>query len=482
MPSTSDSASRARSSFGARKSGFHHWPRNTRFSSYTTNDVHHVRHSKKTIVSQEGLYGTSASAALKEFQAPQASLEESRIFQDDSYYTDQGILMIKNLSFAELVHWCASIGEASPQKRAMQLWRWMYNDKCWLRHIDDAPSSHIQNGFSESFSTKFNELATLDGGLSLEEQHTASDGTRKLVFKVTTGPAKGGKIETVLIPIVRNNGLKERVTLCVSSQVGCAMGCKFCYTGKMGLLGSLTTSQIVEQVVVSRRLLFEEFLSEDHCTLSNASVNPASSYATPITNVVYMGMGEPLDNLDAVIPSIAILVDHHGLHFSHNKVTVSTVGLVPQMETLLRKSNAALAVSMHGATDEVRDAIVPVNHRYPLEDLIGVLKNHFPDTKKSNHVLIEYTMIDGVNDRTSDADALLKLLSGIKCKINLIVFNPHEGTEFMASSDESVSAFRDILIRGGRVVTVRCSRGEDSMAACGQLGEGKSARKNKNSS
>lgn len=396
------------------------------------------------------------------------------------YYDNNGKLMIKNLTLPQLVEWCAEIegvvldqgGRSQAEKRARQLWRWMYSDKCWLRNIDDAAASTVQNGFSNSFRDKFNSVATMDGGIVLEEQHTASDGTRKLVFKVSSGPAQGGKIETVLIPIVREQGSKERITLCVSSQVGCAMGCKFCFTGKMGLLGSLTTSQIVEQVVVSRRLLFEEYLEAGQS-------QRLGSYSTPITNVVYMGMGEPLDNLNAVIPSILTLTDHQGLHFSHNKITVSTVGLVPEMKTLLQHSPAALAVSLHGATDEVRGAIVPVNHRYPLRDLVGLLKEYFPDKKGGNHVLIEYTMMDGVNDRESDAVALLALLEGVRCKINLIVFNSHEGTKYRESSQKSVDAFRDILIRGGRVVTVRASRGDSTMAACGQLGEGKDARKNK---
>lgn len=321
-------------------------------------------------------------------------------------------------------------------------------------------------------------MATIDGGLRLCDEHTAADGTVKLVFELTTGPGKGGKIETVLIPVVREHeskhGAKGRITLCVSSQLGCAMGCKFCWTGKLGLLANLSTAQIVEQVVAARRYHCEKFGGSGEKVdgeTSNARPRSKSRYVTPVTNIVYMGMGEPLDNLEAVIGSLEIVTDHLGLHFSHNKVTVSTVGLVPEMRELLRRTNVSLAVSLHGATNDVRGSIVPVNGRYAVEELVGALEELFPvDDKTSSHVLIEYTMMDGVNDRVEDAEALLRVLSKVKAKINLIVFNAHEGTEYAASTDASVGAFRDVLIRGGRVVTVRASRGDDEAAACGQLG------------
>ncbi|KAI8107234.1 hypothetical protein M9434_001877 [Picochlorum sp. BPE23] len=388
---------------------------------------------------------TATSSSIGDIQYP------------SSWYNADGRLMIKNLSKEELVAWCQSIGE--DEKRAYQLWRWMYSDGCWLQNIDDAPAEHVQNGFGKSFREKFHSMATLDGGLELAESVTASDGTVKLGFRVTHGSAVGSTIETVLIPVVREHGSKERITLCVSSQIGCNMGCKFCFTGTMGLWGNLTPGQIVEQAVAAKRYYYQE-----HQALS-------------VTNVVYMGLGEPFDNLEAVMASIETLLDHHGLHFSHNKVTVSTVGLIPEMKRFLETSKASLAVSLHGATDEVRSSIVPVNKRYPLKDVVSTLKDYFPEgEKKASHVLIEYTMMEGVNDSPEQAEELLKVLEGVKCKINLIVFNPHEGTVYRESPKENVDTFRDILIRGGRVVTVRQSRGEDSMAACGQLGEGKGKR------
>lgn len=397
-------------------------------------------------------------------------------------------IAVKSMSFAELVAFCRDVlDEPHPEKRAKQLWRWMYSDYAWIRSLEDAAVETTQNGFSKAFRDKFDAVATVDGGLRLVDEHSASDGTVKLVFELTRGEGKGGKIETVLIPVVREHesagGAKERITLCVSSQLGCAMACTFCWTGKLGLLGNLSTGQIVEQVVAARRYHYERFgtgvgdrgrdgASGGQHGGQRVGEKPAR-YVSPITNIVYMGMGEPLDNLDAVVSSLDIVQDHHGLHFSHNKVTVSTVGLVPEMRELLRRTsgNVALAVSLHGATNEVRGSIVPVNGRYPVEELVAALEELFPvGEKTAPHVLIEYTMMAGVNDRVQDAEALLRVLARVKCKINLIVFNPHEGTKYEASTNESVRAFRDVLIRGGRVVTVRASRGDEEAAACGQLG------------
>jgi 23S rRNA (adenine2503-C2)-methyltransferase len=242
-------------------------------------------------------------------------------------------------------------------------------------------------------------------------------------------------------------------------------GCTFCYTGTLGLLGNLTPGQIVEQVVAARRLLFDAAAAE-------GSVAPAAS---PITNVVYMGMGEPLDNLQAVLPSLEVLAHPLGLHLSHNKITVSTVGLIPALRRLAAESRAGVAVSLHGVTDAQRSAIVPVNRRHPLGELVGALEELFPRDRAApgfgRHVLIEYTMLAGVNDAPADAAALAALLARVRCKVNLIEFNPHAGTAFTASPPAALAAFRDVLVAAGMVATVRCSRGDDEMAACGQLGD-----------
>lgn len=405
----------------------------------------------------------SAAACLPFDSVPQEDPPQTGPIQfPRNYYTADGLLMVKCLTLPELEAWCASIGEP-PAKRALQLWRWMYYDCQWIRTVDDAPAGSVVNGFSGAFREKFRTLATLDGGLEIVNVARAADGTRKIVFRLTAGPGAGGQVETVIIPIVREAGSKARVTLCVSSQVGCAMACQFCYTGRMGLLGNLTPGQIVEQVVIARRMLYEEDLAAGK-----------DRHITPVTNIVFMGMGEPMDNLDGVLPSIDVMTHPMGLHLSYNKVCVSTVGLVPAMRKFAAACRAVLAVSLHAANDAVRDSIVPVNRRYPLADVIGAMEELFPKDKAAprhgHHVLVEYTMLSGVNDGPDDAAQLLQLLRNVRCKINLIVFNPHDGTPFRSSTPEAVATFRDVLIRGGHVATVRCSRGDDQMAACGQLG------------
>ncbi|GAX81183.1 hypothetical protein CEUSTIGMA_g8616.t1 [Chlamydomonas eustigma] len=361
-------------------------------------------------------------------------------------------LKLKSMTYGELEEWCRSVGESA--KRAMQLWRWMYADGQWMSNIEDTVGT--TTGFSQGFVDKFNSKITVSGGLELKEVVTAKDGTRKMAFKLTEGPAKGGVIETVLIPVVREAGQRCRITICLSTQVGCAMNCQFCYTGRMGLLGNLSTAQVVEQIVHAKRYLAEQ------------------GDRTPLTNVVFMGMGEPLHNMEVVLNAIEIMKCPLGLHMSPGKLTVSTVGLVPEIrEFVSRSSKVQLAVSLHATTDEVRDWIVPVNRRHNLESLVSCLGELFPidGEDRSRIVLIEYIMLRGVNDTEEDAHRLLNLLSKVRAKINLILFNPHAGTKFLPSETEVVSRFRSILIQGGRVCTVRDSRGDDEMAACGQLGD-----------
>lgn len=277
--------------------------------------------------------------------------------------------------------------------------------------------------------------------LNVKDILTASDGTRKILFSLEDGPV----IETVVIPCASG-----RTTVCVSSQVGCAMNCQFCFTGRMGLRKHLSTAEIVEQAVFARRIFSEEFGS--------------------ITNVVFMGMGEPLHNVDNVLKASAIMVHDQGLHFSPRKVTVSTSGLVPQIKHFLRESNCALAVSLNATTDEVRNWIMPINRKYNLNLLLGTLREELRFRTKYK-VLFEYVMLAGVNDSVDDAKRLVELVSGIPCKINLISFNPHSGSQFKPTPDEKIIEFRNILIQAGLIVFVRLSRGDDQMAACGQLGE-----------
>lgn len=252
-------------------------------------------------------------------------------------------------------------------------------------------------------------------------------------------------IETVIIPCDRG-----RNTVCVSSQVGCAMNCQFCYTGRMGLRRHLTAAEIVEQAVFARRLFTDEVGS--------------------ITNVVFMGMGEPLQNIDNVIRAADIMVDDQGLHFSPRKVTISTSGLVPQLKRFLHESSCALAVSLNATTDEVRSWIMPINRKYNLDLLLGTLREKLQH-KHNYKVLFEYVMLAGINDSMEDANRLIDLVQGIPCKINLISFNPHSGSPFKPTTDEKMIEFRNLLATAGCTVFLRLSRGDDQMAACGQLGK-----------
>ncbi|XP_022735148.1 uncharacterized protein LOC111288504 isoform X2 [Durio zibethinus] len=318
--------------------------------------------------------------------------------------------------------------------QALMLWKRLYGDNIWAHNIDEL------EGLNKDFKKMLSEHAEFRA-LSLKDILTASDGTRKILFALDNGLV----IETVVIPCDRG-----RTTVCVSSQVGCAMNCQFCYTGRMGLRRHLTAAEIVEQAVYARRLL--------------------SSHVGPITNVVFMGMGEPLHNIENVIKAADVMVHEQGLHFSPRKVTVSTSGLVPQLKRFLNESKCALAVSLNATTDEVRNWIMPINRKYKLGLLLETLREELR-FKHNYKVLFEYVMLDGINDSIEDAKRLIDLVKGIPCKINLISFNPHCGSHFRPSSDEKMIGFRNILAKGGCTVFLRLSRGDDQMAACGQLGK-----------
>ncbi|XP_020225536.1 uncharacterized protein LOC109807432 [Cajanus cajan] len=341
-------------------------------------------------------------------------------------------MLLKGMTYPELEKWVQSHGYRPGQ--AMMLWKRMYGNNIWAHHIDEL------EGLNKDFKKMLNENAEFKA-LALKEIHTASDGTRKILFTLDDGLV----IETVVIPCDRG-----RTTVCVSSQVGCAMNCQFCYTGRMGLRRHLTTAEIVEQAVFARRLLTNEVGS--------------------ITNVVFMGMGEPLHNIDNVIKAADIMVDEQGLQFSPRKVTISTSGLVPQIKRFLQESRCALAVSLNATSDEVRNWIMPINRKYKLDLLLQTLREELC-LKNNYKVLFEYVMLEGINDSDGDAERLIELVKGIPCKINLISFNPHSGSLFRPTKEERMIEFRNTLARAGVIVFLRLSRGDDQMAACGQLGK-----------
>ncbi|WJX93637.1 23S rRNA (adenine(2503)-C(2))-methyltransferase [Trifolium repens] len=341
-------------------------------------------------------------------------------------------VLLKGMTYSELEKWVQSHGYRPGQ--AMMLWKRMYGNNIWAHHTDEL------EGLNKDFKKMLSENADFKA-LAVKEIHAASDGTRKILFTLDDGMV----IETVVIPCDRG-----RTTVCVSSQVGCAMNCQFCYTGRMGLKRHLTAAEIVEQAVFARRLFTSEVGS--------------------ITNVVFMGMGEPLHNIDNVIKAADIMVDDQGLHFSPRKVTVSTSGLVPQLRRFLQESNCTIAVSLNATTDEVRNWIMPINRKYKLDLLLETLREEL-SFKHKHKVLFEYVMLEGINDSNEDAKRLIELVKGIPCKINLISFNPHSGSFFKPTKEERMIEFRNMLAEAGCVVLLRPSRGDDQMAACGQLGK-----------
>ncbi|KEH20004.1 dual-specificity RNA methyltransferase RlmN [Medicago truncatula] len=341
-------------------------------------------------------------------------------------------VLLKGMTYSELEKWVQSHGYRPGQ--AMMLWKRMYGNNIWAHHTDEL------EGLKKDFKQMLSEHADFKA-LAVKEIHAASDGTRKILFTLDDGLV----IETVVIPC--DTG---RTTVCVSSQVGCAMNCQFCYTGRMGLKRHLTAAEIVEQAVFARRLFTSEIGS--------------------ITNVVFMGMGEPLHNIDNVIKAADIMVHDQGLHFSPRKVTVSTSGLVPQLRRFLHESNCTLAVSLNATTDEVRNWIMPINRKYKLDLLLETLREEL-SFKHKYKVLFEYVMLEGINDSNEDAKRLIELVKGIPCKINLISFNPHSGSFFRPTKEERMIEFRNMLAEAGCVVLLRPSRGDDQMAACGQLGK-----------
>ncbi len=270
----------------------------------------------------------------------------------------------------------------------------------------------------------------------LAREQVSADGTRKLLLELEDGR----QIEIVLIPD------EERLTLCISSQVGCAMGCDFCRTGSGGLERNLTTAEIVGQVVLGQRL---------------------AAQGSRISNIVFMGMGEPLHNLDNVLAAFRILSADHGLNITRRRLTVSTCGMVDALHRLPPEVLGSLAVSLNATTDAVRDRVMPVNRRWPIAELLGTLRQ-LPLPPRARYT-IEYVLLGGVNDTLEDARRLVRLLSDIRCKVNLIAYNPHPDSPYRAPEPEAVEAFQSYLLGKYLTAVLRKSRGQDILAACGQL-------------
>jgi len=287
--------------------------------------------------------------------------------------------------------------------------------------------------FSKDLRNKISDIAYI-GNLEVLRRQRSADGTEKFLF----GLEDKQTIESVLIPE------KDRLTLCISSQVGCAMGCRFCRTGKKGLVRDLRAWEIVDQVLSVNRLYSPK----------------------KVTNIVLMGMGEPLANFDEVVESLKRIVSYTGI--SKRKITLSTAGLVPKITALAGKApDINLAISLNATTDEVRDRLMPVNRKYPIQALIKACRN-FP-LKSHRAITFEYVLIAGMNDSPEDARRLVRLLKGIRCKVNLIPLNPHEGSDLQRPSVAGVLAFQKILTDHDVTAFIRESKGQDILAACGQL-------------
>lgn len=336
---------------------------------------------------------------------------------------------LRTLDLAETQALARELGQ--PRYRGEQIWRWV--------HDRGVTSIDGMSNLSKALRQALSERASL-GTLTIDEVQTARDGTRKMRL----GTRDGRAIESVLIP----DG--DKLTQCISSQVGCALDCQFCATAKLGLTRHLDPGEIVDQVYRAQALL--------------AEVEPGRR----ITNLVYMGMGEPLHNYDSVIKSIRLLTSELGANLSQRRITVSTVGLVPGIERLGREDiRPNLAVSLNAARDEVRDLIMPVNRKYNIERLLGAIRAY--PLERRRRVTFEYVLLAGVNDGLDDAARLVKLLRGIPCKVNLIPWNPHPQAPYQRPSAAAIEAFQNHVKRLGLPAYLRTPRGDDIAAACGQL-------------
>jgi 23S rRNA (adenine2503-C2)-methyltransferase len=328
----------------------------------------------------------------------------------------------------------AGVPEKAVAMRLRQLWNWIYVHGA----RDFASMSNLAKDFRALLEARF----TLARPEIVTEQ-ISTDGTRKWLLR--TGP--GIEFETVYIPE------PNRGTLCVSSQVGCTLNCRFCHTGTQKLVRNLTPMEIVGQMMIARDSLNDW---------------PSTAPGRRVTNVVMMGMGEPLYNFENVKAALAIVADGDGLALSRRRITLSTAGVVPMIARAGDEIGSSLAISLHAVRDEVRDVIVPINKKYPLAELLQACRD-YPGVSNARRITFEYVMLKGVNDSLADARELVKAIRGIPAKINLIPFNPWPGAPYQCSDWDQIEKFAEIVNRAGYASPVRTPRGRDIMAACGQL-------------
>jgi len=341
-----------------------------------------------------------------------------------------------DLDLEAMVRFCEGIGEK--RFRAVQLFRWV--------HQKGAQDFAEMTDLAKGLRSKLPEMCCLNRLPVLSRQDSA-DGTIKWLFDVGDGNA----VETVFIPE------DDRGTLCISSQAGCAVGCRFCSTGHQGFSRNLSAGEILAQLWQAEHFLRQHLRRSDRV----------------VTNVVMMGMGEPLQNYSALLPALRVMLDDHAYGLSRRRVTVSTSGVVPMMDRLAKDCPVALAVSLHAPDDALRDDLVPLNRKYPLQELLDACLRYLPAAPR-DFITFEYCMLAGVNDQPEHAQQLLQLLQhhggqGVSCKVNLIPFNPFPDSGLTCSSRQVVQQFGRTLNEGGIVTTIRKTRGDDIDAACGQL-------------
>ncbi len=330
---------------------------------------------------------------------------------------------LSSQTFDRLQDALVRLGE--PAFRGRQIFSWL--------HKKNAVSYSEMTDLSRDLRVRLKEAAPLHS-LEITGRQEADDGTVKFRYRL----ADAQEVEGVFMPEER------RSTLCISTQVGCGMGCKFCATATMGFRRNLTAGEITGQLEAAKRKLGE-----------------------PISNVVFMGMGEPLANLEAVLAAVDILLHSHGHHMSRRHVTVSTAGLVPAMEEFIHRTPVKLAVSLNATTNKVRDRLMPINKKYPIESLLECCR-HLP-LRHTDRITFEYVMLDGINDSQEDAHRLIRILRGIRCKVNLIPFNPFSGLSYRRPNEDTVEIFQETVAAAGITVMTRKSRGHSLQGACGQL-------------
>ncbi|MEO9273513.1 23S rRNA (adenine(2503)-C(2))-methyltransferase RlmN [Marinomonas sp. 5E14-1] len=348
--------------------------------------------------------------------------------------TDTKKVNLLGLSPDKLIEFFESIGEK--KFRATQVLKWI--------HQKGAESFDEMTDVSKALRAKLETISEIRGP-EVVSQNISKDGTRKWIIRTDGG--KNDCVETVLIP----DG--DRATLCVSSQVGCSLDCSFCSTGKQGFNRNLTPAEIIGQVSIAIK--------------SFGPMDPNGPRR--VTNVVMMGMGEPLMNFEPVVDSMILMMHDHAYGLSKRRVTLSTSGVVPKIYELVKRTDVSLAISLHAPTNELRNVLVPINKKYPIVELLESCQHYLANLPDKRHITIEYTMMSGVNDNEEQAYQLTELLKDLECKINLIPFNPFPHSGYEKPSNNRVRRFQKILADAGYTVTVRTTRGDDIDAACGQL-------------